>query len=227
MRGIKLLTTLLTALLGCCLTVHADPPTVIRVIRNAVRSGSQGYAEARDAITVLGAASVTGPSESWSFEMLDSFASLEDLDRTLPMSSSGPTLTPTMCFHRRQNLHRAVSPQFEPPLGRSREDHSEGALFPGFGLSNPARRPDRLRRLTRLRTSRFESINFDQPEIAYQIMSGNAVRNFPVHHSAGFARRLLTMGWPKRPRAARDRRGTKISGGSGNRPRNFPVSDRP
>ncbi len=172
MRGIKLLTTLLTALLGCCLTVHADPPTVIRVIRNAVRSGSQGYAEARDAITVLGAASVTGPSESWSFEMLDSFASLEDLDRTLPMSSSGPTpysddvLPPA----------RTMIALYRPNLSHRWDEAAK--LIPKaryFLISIYRIRPGAqtgFADLTRLRTSRFESINFDQPEIAYQIMSG-------------------------------------------------------
>lgn len=168
MRKIRLL----VALLGGSVAVLADPPSVIRVIRNAVRSSSLGYAEARDAITVLGATSLTGPSETWSFEMLDSFASLEDLDRTLPMASSGavpysddvlPPARSLIALYRANLSHRWDEASKMIPRARY------------FLVSIYRIRPGAqagFADLTRMRTSRFESINFDQPEIAYQIMSG-------------------------------------------------------
>jgi hypothetical protein len=168
MRKIRLL----AALLACCTVTHADPPTVIRVIRNAVRSTNLGYAEARDAITVLAASSVTGPSETWSFEMLDSFASLEDLDKTLPMASSGavpysddvlPPARTLIALYRANLSHRWDEAAKIIPKARY------------FLVSIYRIRPGAqagFADLTRMRTSRFESINFDQPEIAYQIMSG-------------------------------------------------------
>ena len=150
---------------------QADPPTVIRVIRNAQRSGNIGYAEAKDAITVLGATSVTGPSETWSFEMLDSFASMEDLDRALSMMSTGvpysddvlPPARTLIALYRANLSHRWDEAAKIIPKARYFLV-SIYRIRPGAQTS--------FADLVKMRTSRFESINFDQPEIAYQIMSG-------------------------------------------------------
>jgi len=159
------------AILLSATLAQADPPTVIRVIRNAERMSNQGYANAKDAITVIGAASASGPSEQWSFQLLDSFVGLEDLDRLLPMVSSGEpfsdsVLTPARSFvalYRAGFSHRWDEAAKLIPKARYLLV-TVYRIRPG-GFSGFAE-------LTRLRTSRFESINFDQPEIAYQVMSG-------------------------------------------------------
>ena len=163
--------SLFAALLSCCVLAHADPPAVIRVIRNAQRSNNQGYAEAKDAITVLGATSVTGPSETWSFEMLDSFASMEDLDRALSMMSTGvpysddvlPPARTLIALYRANLSHRWDEAAKIIPKARYFLV-SIYRIRPGAQTS--------FADLVKMRTSRFESINFDQPELAYQIMSG-------------------------------------------------------
>jgi hypothetical protein len=158
-------------MLGCCLLAYADPPALIRVIRNSARSSSQGYADAKDAITVLGAMAVSGPSETWYFEMLDSFAGIEDLDRTLPMAATGvpysddviPPARTLIALYRRNLSHRWDEAAKIIPRARY------------FLVSIYRIRPGAqagFADLVRMRTSRFESINFDQPEIVYQIMSG-------------------------------------------------------
>jgi hypothetical protein len=167
MRRIRLL----AALLGFSVLAQADPPTVIRVIRNAQRSGNIGYAEAKDTITVLGATSVTGPSETWSFQMLDSFAGMEDLDKALSMVSTGvpysddvlPPARTLIALYRANLSHRWDEAAKIIPKARY------------FLVSIYRIRPGAqtgFADLVKMRTSRFESINFDQPEIAYQIMSG-------------------------------------------------------
>jgi hypothetical protein len=167
MRRIRLL----AALLGFSVLAQADPPTVIRVIRNAQRSGNIGYSEAKDTITVLGATSVTGPSETWSFQMLDSFASMEDLDKALSMVSTGvpysddvlPPARTLIALYRANLSHRWDEAAKIIPKARY------------FLVSIYRIRPGAqtgFADLVKMRTSRFESINFDQPEIAYQIMSG-------------------------------------------------------
>jgi len=169
-------TRLLVAMLGSSVLAHADPPTLIRVIRNAVRannpSGSnQGYLEAKDAITVLGATAVSGPSETWCFEMLDSFAGMEDLDKALPMVSTGvpysddvlPPARTLIALYRANLSHRWDEAAKVIPKARY------------FLVSIYRIRPGAqsgFADLVRMRTSRFESINFDQPEIAFQIISG-------------------------------------------------------
>jgi hypothetical protein len=164
MRG----TRLLAALLGCCVLAHADPPTLIRVIRNT--SGS-AYAGANAAVTVLGTMSVSGPSEPWFFEMHDSFASIEDLDKTLAIARSGvpysddvlpPSLT-LIALYRPNLSHRWDEAAKSMPKARY------------FLVSIYRIRPGAqtgFADLVRMRRSRFESINFDQPEMAYQIMAG-------------------------------------------------------
>jgi hypothetical protein len=163
--------TLLVAMLGCCVVAQADPPTLIRVIRNAARANNQGYAEAKDAITVLGATAVSGPSETWYFEMLDSFASLEDLDKALPMAATGipysddvlPPARTLIALYRPNLSHRWDEAAKMIPRARY------------FLVSIYRIRPGAqagFADLVRMRTSRFENINFDQPEIAYQIVSG-------------------------------------------------------
>jgi hypothetical protein len=158
-------------LIGCATLVHADPPTLIRAIRNAARASNQGYAEAKDAITVLGATSVTGPSETWFFEMLDSFGSLEALDKALPMVAYGipysdevlPPARTLIALYRANLSHRWDEAAKMIPKARY------------FLVSVYRIRPGAqsgFADLVKMRTSRFESINFDQPEIAYQIMSG-------------------------------------------------------
>jgi hypothetical protein len=141
------------------------------VIRNAQRSGNIGYAEAKDAITVLGATSVTGPSETWSFEMLDSFASMEDLDKALSMMSTGvpysddvlPPARTLIALYRANLSHRWDEAAKIIPKARYFLV-SIYRIRPGAQTS--------FADLVKMRTSRFESINFDQPELAYQIMSG-------------------------------------------------------
>jgi hypothetical protein len=167
MRRIRLL----VAGIGCCVLAHADPPTLIRVIRNSARSNGQGYAEAKDALTVLGATSVSGPSETWFFEMLDSFASLEDLDKTLPMAAVGVPYSDDVVPPA-----RTLIALYRPNLSHRWDEAAKMIPKARYFLVSIYRiRPGAqagFADLVRMRTSRFESINFDQPEIAYQIISG-------------------------------------------------------
>jgi len=163
---------LLAAVLGCSALALADPPIVVRVIRNASRpNNNQGYAEAAAAITVLGATSVSGPSETWHFEMLDSFSGLEDLDRVLPMAASGvpysdevvPPAGTLIGLYRPVLSHRWEEAIKSFPKARY--------LLVSIYRIRPGGQAG-FADLMHIRRLRFESINFDQPEIAYQVVSG-------------------------------------------------------
>jgi hypothetical protein len=167
MRGI----ILFTVLLGCAPRVYADPPALIRVNRNVASTDARDYADAKATVMVLGTMSVSGPSEPWFFEMHDSFASIEDLDKTLTIPRSGvpysdevlpPSLT-LIALYRPNLSHRWD--EADKNLAKARY----------FLISIYKIRPGAqagFADLVRIRRSRFESINFDQPELAYQIMSG-------------------------------------------------------
>ena len=91
---------LIFPVLALCLSaqVPSEPPTLIRLIRAAgmdAQGMAQGYRDARAPVTVLGMAAITGPTETWLIEMLDSFAGLQELDKALAVF---PPLQPTGRF---------------------------------------------------------------------------------------------------------------------------------
>src|SRR5260370_35735766 len=88
-------TKLILVILGCwaIVQVWADPPVLLRVIRNVQDvDPSRTYADARTAVNVLGMRAVSGLDDAWLVEMHDSFASIEEVDQALastrPVSNS-------------------------------------------------------------------------------------------------------------------------------------------
>src|SRR5579871_5684782 len=79
---------ILICVFACCALLEADPPAVLYVIRQSEPANDRAVAEAKVTSIVVATMSITGPSEPWFFELLDSFASLQDLDNALPMVRS-------------------------------------------------------------------------------------------------------------------------------------------
>ena len=86
MKGMREI-RLLAAILGLCTILRADPPALIRVIRNISPNAAavQPYVNAKAAAQVLGLRSVSGLQETWLIEEHDSFASVEEIDRALSL----------------------------------------------------------------------------------------------------------------------------------------------
>jgi len=164
-------TTSFVILIACGALAFADPPTVLRVNRNPAALDGQNYADAKAAITALGATSTSGPIETWFFELHNSFASIEDLDKTLVMPRSGipysdevlPASQTLLGLYRPHLSHRWDEAEKSLPKARY-------FLVTVYRVRSGGQTG--FADLTRIRRSRFESMNFDQPEIAYQIMSG-------------------------------------------------------
>src|SRR5260370_20956572 len=79
---------LVVVIVGLSLAALAQPPTLIRVIRNPSPPGLspaciQPYADAKTAVMVLAMTSVSGVSETWLAEAHDSFESIEYVDKAL------------------------------------------------------------------------------------------------------------------------------------------------
>jgi hypothetical protein len=158
-------------MLVCCALAQADPPTLFRVIRNATWTDNTGYSDARVAVTVLGMTATSGPFESWFLEMHDSFASIEAVDKALSIPRTGvpysddvlPPSTTLIALYRPNLSHRSDEAAKSMPKARY------------FLLSIYRIRPGTQAGffdLVRMRRSHFESINLDQPEMAYQVMAG-------------------------------------------------------
>jgi len=107
----------------------------------------------------------------WFFELHNSFASIEDLDKTLVMPRSGipysdevlPASQTLLGLYRPHLSHRWDEAEKSLPKARY-------FLVTVYRVRSGGQTG--FADLTRIRRSRFESMNFDQPEIAYQIMSG-------------------------------------------------------
>src|SRR5258707_15776104 len=72
----------------------SEPPALLRVIRSLSRPGAeanavQPYVHAKAAVQVIGMTAIAGMPEAWLVEAHDSFASIEDLDRTLGAVMAG------------------------------------------------------------------------------------------------------------------------------------------
>ena len=151
--------------------LQADPPIVLRVIRQSEQANDRAVAETKVASTVIATTSITGPSEPWFFELLDSFAALQDLDNALPTVRSGapyaddvlPGATSLIGLYRANLSHRAE----EAVKGMPRARYYLVSIY----RTRPSTQSS-FADLVRIRRSRLESINFDLPELAYQIISG-------------------------------------------------------
>ncbi len=164
-------TKLLAAALACTVLAHADPPKIIRVIRNATWADGRAYGEPKPAVTVLGATSISGPSENWFIELHTTFATVEDLDQRIPVPRSGvpysdeilPPSTTLIAIYRDSLSHRwdeAVKIMQKARYFMLTIYRIRPGTEAGFAA------------LMKMRGSHYESINFDQPAIAYQVMSG-------------------------------------------------------
>ncbi|HYL75508.1 MAG TPA: hypothetical protein VEU96_14950 [Bryobacteraceae bacterium] len=164
------------ALLICFSFAQADPPTLIRVHRGA--GIVQPYVDGRTAVMVLGIASVSSLPEPWLIEAHDSFESIEQVDRAL--SNLSPVRDPGAPYESDDILPSARTMTALYRVGLSyRPDEAEKVLPKARYLMvsiyrlRPGADPG-FAELVRLRRARYDSINLDRPEIAYQVISGAA-----------------------------------------------------
>jgi hypothetical protein len=165
-----------TVLLGGILAIGAaaqaptEPPPILQLIRRpgTVVAPIRPYADARAAVDVLGMVSITGLPEAWQIESHQSFASIEELDKTVgpiaPAQADPLALSKTLiAFYR--------------PGWSYRADQAI-RMFPRahyFHITIYQVRPDAendLGELVKLRRIGSDSVNLDRPDLAYQVVSG-------------------------------------------------------
>lgn len=160
---------LLAAVFGSI--VSAQPPNVVRIVRNA---SIQPYAYSNAAVNVLGMSAISGPSESWLVELHDSFGSIEDLAYKLgpAASGAGPALPDDQLLASSKTLVAVYRPELSyrpdeaaPILAKMR--YLDVAVY----RIRPGSEGD-FAKLLRLRDFGRDSVNLDRPEMAYQVISG-------------------------------------------------------
>ncbi len=152
----------------------SEPPGVVRMHRSPALAGAaarliQPFVDGRAPVTALGFTAISGPSEVWLLETLDSFALLEDVDRALSASN-------------RPDADLSFIAVYRPALSYRPEDAIK--LFPrsrylevSINRIRPGAEAD-FAELMRIRRAGRDTINLDRPEIAYQVVSGIATPAF-------------------------------------------------
>lgn len=153
---------------SCCLIsaasyAQSDAPALIRVIRDTGGTASaEPYLQGKIPISVVGMTAVSGQAENWLLEMHDSFGSIEELDKAinapLPMDSQTwiGSYRPGLSY-RPEEAVKAL------PKARYILSTVYRVRFGGEG---------EFAELVRQRRARNDFINLNQPEIAYQVVSG-------------------------------------------------------
>jgi hypothetical protein len=176
------MTTKLIVLILACWPIaqlRADPPVLLRVIRNApaARSG-QIYADVGAAVNVLGMRAVAGLDEIWLMEMHDSFASIEGVDQAL--ASPHPARNPAPG----DNLApaRLLIAVYRPGLSYRPDEAARSLPKARYLLVSSYRiQPGNeagFAEIVKLRRALSNSINLDRPEIAYEVVAGAISRSY-------------------------------------------------
>jgi hypothetical protein len=152
------------------------PPPILRIVRNP-NANIQEYAKAGARIEVLGMSTITGTTENWLIEQHPTFTGIEQLDKAM---NGGPMF----------GLERG--PMQDDILGPGRvliafyRDgwgyHSEDAIrmLPRaryFNVTIYHVRPDAdadMRNLLTAHHSELDSMNLNQPDLVYHVISGGS-----------------------------------------------------
>jgi len=181
-------TALLAGVLAFCAAAQADPPTLIRIIRavslpGAATGSVQPYIGAKTTVLVLGLASISGLSETWLMEAHEPFESIESVDKALNANS------PTRDFNLAPITPDDLLPASRTLIGLYRlslsyrpEEAMKSLPKARYVLVSIYRiRPGTEAAfvdLSKQRRARYDIVNLDRPEIAYQVLSGTASGTF-------------------------------------------------
>ncbi len=146
----------------------SEPPDVIRLFRSPTTPGAAGrliqpYVDGRAPVTALGMAAISGPSEAWLLETLDSFEILESVDRALTAFELPVGAISVICVYRQALSYRPEDAIKLLPKARYLQV-SIYRIRPGAEAE--------FAELMRMRRAGFDTINLDRPDMAYQVVSG-------------------------------------------------------
>lgn len=170
----------LLLVIGSLTAAAQIPPPILRIIRNPSPHTSQPYAQASASIEVLGMHAVTGVGETWLIEQHPTFQSIEDLDKALRSTGGDPSnwLEPQgATADEVLRSARTMIAYYKDGWGH----HSEDAvrMLPKTRYFNvtiyrlrPSEGGDNIGSILRTRYSRLDSMNLNQPELVYHVISG-------------------------------------------------------
>ena len=156
------------------------PPPILQITCGSGTSTAPArpYAAAKAAVDVLGMTSATGMPQTWTVELHNNFASIEDLDTAI--STTAPPQYPRDTYGGDLMAPpRTVIAIYEPEWSY-RPDEAIRLLPKARYVSVTIHRirvglESDFEQLVRLRKLTNESVNLNRPELAYRVFSGAPV----------------------------------------------------
>jgi len=173
--------TLLLAAVTVLTAAAQIPPPILRIVRNPVFNNDHPYARASAAIEVLGIRGVTGTGETWLIEQHPTFVSIEELDKAMGKDGDPSNwLDPHAAALADEVLGpgRVFIAYYREGWGYHAEDAIRmlpRARF--FNVTVYRMRPDSdndMDSLMRARHQRLDSMNMNQPDLVYHVISGGS-----------------------------------------------------
>jgi hypothetical protein len=173
---------ILLAVVAVCSAVaqsQTEPPPLLRLHRQLGTVSARPYADTGIPINVVGMTAMTGQPETWLIEMHDSFASIENADKSLrPVAPFGAILQADgpsadilagsrslIAVFRQGFSYR--SEQAIQTLRKAR--YCQVSIY----QVHPGSESD-FAELVKSRRIAFDSVNLDRPDISYYVVSGAA-----------------------------------------------------
>lgn len=171
---------LIAAITALTAAAQTAPP-ILRLVRNPVQDTTRRYSTAGAAIEVLGMTAVTGTGENWLIEQHPTFSSIETLDKSLADAGG----TPSTWLDQRMATQDDVLGPGRVLIAFYREGwgyHSEDAIrmLPRARYLNVTiyrLRPDAdndMYNLMKAHHSTLDSMNLNQPDLVYHVISGGS-----------------------------------------------------
>jgi hypothetical protein len=174
---------LLTALAAAAFAqAPTAPPPIVQIISAPGSSSGmvKPYEAAKAGVEAVGMSAATGLPQTWTIELHDSFASVEDLDRAISALAAGPSARDAFGQSVQQDdvlaPPRTMLALFEREWSY-RPDEAARLLPKARYVSVTIHRirvglESDFAELIRLRKLTNDSINLDRPELAYHVISG-------------------------------------------------------
>ena len=172
--------TILLAVLAVCAAAAqslTEPPPLLRLHRRPGAASARPYADARSPVNVVGMAAIAGPSETWLIELQDSFASIEDVDKSIhllvpsgavedPGQPSGDILAGSGSLIALYRPGFSYLPEQAIQILRKAR-YCQISIY----QVHPGSEPE-FAELVKSRRIMFNSINLDRPDLAYSVLLG-------------------------------------------------------
>lgn len=198
-------TILLAGLAVCAAAAQSltEPPALVRLHRRLGAASVSSYADAGIPVNVVGMTAITGRPETWLIEMHDSFAGIEDVDKTLR------PLVPFAAMDYTDQLSgdilagsRSLIAVYRPGFSYRPEQATQAlrkARYCQVSIYrvNPGSEPE-FAELVKSRRILFDSVNLDRPDLAFYVLSGAASGTY-VFLAPLPSLKVLDDGWAKAP----------------------------